>query len=126
MVTGPRHHALYAHPRQCSEKEQSGLWPGAIYLSAREQQLPLSCRRATELRWVEHSQSSPCLHRQRQTLRSMLPKGATAEKESGSVVRGTQEPDRTASSEIAPDAVRARTIPPGGYGTKSQTAGAVP
>src|SRR5215469_3476425 len=52
--------------------------------------------------------------------------GATAEKEGGSVVRRTQEPDRAASSEIAPDAVRARTILPGGYGTKSQTASAVP
>ncbi len=31
------HHPLYAHARQCSAKEQSRLWPGAIYLSAGEQ-----------------------------------------------------------------------------------------
>ena len=37
MVAGSRHHALYANPRQRSEKEQSRLWPRAIYLSAREQ-----------------------------------------------------------------------------------------
>ena len=37
MVAGSRHHALHAHARQCSEKEQSRLWPGAIYLSAGEQ-----------------------------------------------------------------------------------------
>jgi transposase len=27
MVAGSRHHALHAHPRQCSEKEESRLWP---------------------------------------------------------------------------------------------------
>ena len=74
MVGGSEHHSLHANPRQCSEKEQSRLWPGAIYLSAREQHLPLSCRRATELRGAKRSQSSPCLHRQRETLRSMLTK----------------------------------------------------
>ena len=61
------------------EKEQSRLWPGAIYLSAREQQLPLSRRRATELCWSERSQSCPCLYRQRQTLRSMLTKSTMHE-----------------------------------------------
>jgi hypothetical protein len=72
MVAGSRHHALYAHARQCSEKEQSWLWPRAIYLSAGEQQLPLSCRRATDLRRLKRSESCPCLYRQRETLRSML------------------------------------------------------
>ena len=79
MVAGSRHHPLYAHARQCSEKEQSRLWPRAIYLSAREQSLPLSCGRATELRWLERSQSCPCLYRQRETLRSMLTKSALHE-----------------------------------------------
>ena len=76
MVAGSWHHALHAHARQCSEKEQPRLWPGAIYLSAGKQQLPLSCRRATELCRLERSQSCPRLYRQRQTLRSMLPKSA--------------------------------------------------
>ena len=40
----------------------------------REQQLPLCCRRAVEPCWLECSQSCPCLYRQRQTLRSLLPK----------------------------------------------------
>ncbi len=76
MVAGSRHHALHAHARQCSEKEQPRLWPGAVYLCTGEQQLPLSCRRATELCRLKRSQSCPCLYRQRQTLRSMLPKSA--------------------------------------------------
>ena len=71
-----RHHALHAHARQCSEKEQPRLWSGAIYLSAGEQQLPLSCRRAAELRRLERSQSCPCLYRQRQAVRSMLAESA--------------------------------------------------
>ena len=79
MVAGSWHHALHAHARQCAEKEQPRLWPRAIYLSAREQQLPLSCRRATELCRLERSQSCPCLYRQRQTLRSMLPKSTMHE-----------------------------------------------
>src|SRR5882724_3685454 len=74
MVDGAEYHALHAHARQCFAKKQSRLWPGAVYLSAREQQLPLSCRRATELRRLERSQSGPCLYRQRQTLRSMSSK----------------------------------------------------
>src|SRR5262249_10283326 len=74
MVAGSRHHALYAHARQRAEKEQSRLRPGAIYLSAREQRLPLSGRRATELCGFERAQSRPCLYRQRQTLWSMLTK----------------------------------------------------
>ena len=79
LVAGSRHYPLYAHARQCSAKEQSRLWPGAIYLSAGEQQLPLSCGRATELRWLERSQSCPCLYRQRETLRSLLAKSAVHE-----------------------------------------------
>ena len=42
MVAGSWHYALYAHARQCAEKEQSVLRSRAIYLSAREQQLSLS------------------------------------------------------------------------------------
>jgi arabinoxylan arabinofuranohydrolase len=42
MVAGSRHHALYAHARQCAQKEQSVLRPRAIYLSAREQQTQAS------------------------------------------------------------------------------------
>ena len=60
-------------------KNNPGLWSGAIYLSAREQQLPLSCRRATELCGAKRSQSSSCLHRQRETLRSMLTKSTMHE-----------------------------------------------
>ena len=76
MVSGSGHHALYAYPRQRPEKEQSRLWPRAIYLSAGEQQLPLSCRRATELRRVERSQSCPCLYRHCQALWSLPTKSA--------------------------------------------------
>src|SRR5215469_7964989 len=76
VVAGSRYHALYAHPRECSEKEQSRIWSRAIYLSAEEQPLPLSCRTTSELRWLERSQSCPCLYRQRETLRSMLTKNA--------------------------------------------------
>ena len=61
MVAGSRYHALHAHARQRSEKEQSRLWPGAIYLPAGEQHLPLPGRRATELCRLECSQSRPCL-----------------------------------------------------------------
>ena len=74
MVAGSRHHALYAHTRQRAEKEQSRLRPGAIYLLAREQQLSLSGRPATELCRLERSQSRPCLYRQCETLRSLLTK----------------------------------------------------
>src|SRR5215813_6149420 len=74
MAPGSRHHSLHAHARQCSKKEESWLWPGAIYLSAGEQQLPLSGRRTTSLRGVECSQSRPCLHRQCQAVWSMLAK----------------------------------------------------
>src|SRR5579864_7865543 len=74
MVAGSRHHALYAHTRQRAEKEQSRLRPGAIYLLAREQQLSLSGRRATELCRLFRSQSRPCLYRQCETLRSLLTK----------------------------------------------------
>jgi transposase len=79
MVAGPWHHALYAYPRQRFEKEQSRVWPRTIYLYAREQQLPLSRRRTTELCWAERSQSRPCLYRQRQTLRSVLTKSTMHE-----------------------------------------------
>src|SRR5438477_380496 len=71
MVGGSEHHPLYANPRQYPQKEQPVLRPGAVHVSTREQQLPLSCRRATELRRLERSQSCPCLYRQCQTLRSM-------------------------------------------------------
>jgi len=79
MVARSRRHALYVHARRCPEKEPSRLWPGAIYLSTGEQPLPLSGRRATELRRLERPQSCPCLYRQRETLRSVLPKSAMLE-----------------------------------------------
>ena len=60
-------------------KNSPVLWSGAIYISARKQQLSLSRRGATELCRPECSQSCPCLHRQRQTLRSMLAKSAMHE-----------------------------------------------
>jgi len=61
----------YMHARQRTAQEQSQLRPGALYLPAGEQHLPLSGRRATELCRLECSQSRPCLHRQRETLRSL-------------------------------------------------------
>jgi len=74
MVAGSWHHTLHAHARDSALKEQSRLRPGAIHLSTREQPLPLSGRRASELCRVERSQSRPCLHRECETLRSLLPK----------------------------------------------------
>src|SRR5437899_4011382 len=74
MVAGSWHHALYAHARQCAQKEQSVLRSRAIYLSAREQQLSLSGWGTAQLCRPECSQSCPRLHRQRQTLWGMLTK----------------------------------------------------
>jgi transposase len=76
MITGPRHHAVHAHTRQCSEKEQSRLRSGAIYLFAGEQQLSLPGWGTAQLRWAECPQSCSRLHRQRQTLRGLLSKSS--------------------------------------------------
>ena len=71
--------ALHAAARECEAQEQPLLWTGAIYLSARKQQLSLSGWGTAQLRWFECSQSCPRLHWQRQTLRSMLAKNTMHE-----------------------------------------------
>ncbi len=52
--------------------------------------------------------------------------GTTAEEKSGSLVRGTEESDRTASPAVTPDEVRAGAVLPGGSGPEHQATGAVP
>ena len=43
------------HARQCVADEKPVLWSRALYLSAGKQQLPLSGRGTTQLRWAERS-----------------------------------------------------------------------
>ena len=57
MAGRSEHHSLYANPRQCPQKEQPFLRARAFYLSARKQQLSLSCGAATEL-WRAQSAES--------------------------------------------------------------------
>src|SRR6266699_1616413 len=52
MVGGSEHHSLHANPRQYPQKEQPVLWPRTVHLPTRKQQLSLSGRAATELRWA--------------------------------------------------------------------------
>src|ERR1700689_5251607 len=159
MVGGSRQHSLYANPRQHPPKEQSVLRSRAFYLSTGKQQLSLSGRRPTQLRWPQPAEPHLCLHWNPQTLRSgrantpmhqrglplsRHPHGGTspatrprvgedtrvcpcpaAKKESGSVVRGTQESDRAAASPPAPDKVCSRAVLPGSGGPEHQATRAV-
>ena len=69
---------------------------------AGEQQLSLSCRRATELRRLERSQSRPCLYRQRQTLWSMPLKKRNARVDDINIWPFTShEPARQRARELA-------------------------
>ena len=64
------------HPRQCSPQEQPALRSRPFHLSSRKQQLSLSGRPATQLRWFERQESNSCLHRKPQALRCVPTKGA--------------------------------------------------
>jgi transposase len=79
MVGRAGNHRLHADARECEAQEQPLLRTGAIYLSARKQQLSLSGWGTAQLRWVECSQSCSRLHWQRQTLRSLLAKNTMHE-----------------------------------------------
>src|SRR5437867_1571726 len=72
MVGGSKHHALYAYPRQYSQKEQPVLWSRTFYLSARTQSLHLPRRPSTQLRGASLSQSSLQLHRDTQEMWPMF------------------------------------------------------
>ena len=52
--------------------------------------------------------------------------GTAAKKEGGSLVRGTQESDRTTSPAVTPDEVRAGAVLPRGSCPEHQTTGALP
>src|SRR3989442_2903408 len=101
MVAGSWHYAIYAHARQCAEKEQSVLRSRAIYLSAREQQLSLSGWRTAQLCRPECSQSCPRLHRQRQTLWGMLTKNSMHQWRYKYLAIHMHEPARQRARELA-------------------------
>src|SRR6266852_6338809 len=76
VVNGAGHHAVYAHPGQCSPQEQPALRSRPFHLFSRKQQLSLSCRPATQLRRFECQESNSCLHRKPQALRCVFTKSA--------------------------------------------------
>jgi hypothetical protein len=131
-----------------------------VYLRTRKQSLHLSHRPALQLWWSGPSEPRLQLHRDAQTLWTVLAKTAmhqccfpepyhppartspatrkgvgedarvrpcsAPKKEGGSLVRGTQESDRTASLAPAQTEIRAGAVLPGSGGTEYQTIGALP
>src|SRR5439155_20352119 len=76
VASGTRHHSLYAHARQCPEKEEPLLRPRAFHLCSRKQQLSLSGRAATQLWRAQPEEPNLCLHWNPQALWCVLTESA--------------------------------------------------